>query len=432
MFAGERLSEEETHADRMAALTRLLTALHSQAETAKTNEYGPPADPHLLLDIDSPLPADLTARLVTDPIGWFERERHLLLAGIRQAAQAGFTELCWRIAMNAEPFFELHVYLDEWHEIQEIALAAARRAGDERGQAEMLCVRGALAQTEQRFDDARRDFEAALTLFEHIGSMVQVARSRRNLAFLERMNGRLDQAVRHLEQALPTFVGIGDQISAAHTLDNLAAIRAECGDIDDAKILLAEALVRGKSGGSRRIISQILHRMGQVHLQAEEFAMAAGAFEEALTLVEEIGDTVGESFARHGLGIAHLRRGRLDDADRMLRQALASAEDAHHRLAEAHALAGLGELAVTTARPAEAAGQLRRAVTLFRQMRAPLFEAHTLIMLIEVLRTLSDAGASDRALSRVQVLAGEVDARAGRTLRDRLAAIAEGSSPVPK
>lgn len=424
VYAHERLAAEEPPAERSAALARVLDALHRLTETARTREYGPPAGPHLRPGSDSPLPAELVERLVADPIGWFERERHVLLAGIRQAAQAGFVELCWRTAMNAEPFFELHVYLDDWREIQEIALEAARRAGDERGQAEMLCVRGTLAQTEQHFGEARRDFEAALTLFEKTGNVVQIARSRRNLAFLERMNGQLDAAATHLEQALAIFTDIGDQISAAHTLDNLAAIRSECGDIDDAKIMLAEALVRGKSGGSRRIISQILHRMGRVHLQAEEFALAAGAFEEALTLVEEIGDTVGESFALHGLGIAHLRRGRLREAGDLLRRALAVAETARHRLAEAHALAGLGELAVTANEPGDAIGRLRKAVTLFRQMRAPLFEAQTLTMLSEVLVALGDASAAERALSRVHELADTVDERAGQRLRDNLSSAA--------
>ncbi|WP_344920015.1 AfsR/SARP family transcriptional regulator [Streptosporangium oxazolinicum] len=434
VYARERLAEEEPPAERTAALARVLRSLHCLTQAARNREYGPPTGPHPLPEITSPLPAELVERLVAEPIAWFERERPVLLAGIRQAAQAGFAELCWRMAMNAEAFFELRVYLDDWRETNEIALEAARNGGDERGQAEMLCVRGALAQTEQRFDDARRDYLAALPLFERTGDVLQVARSRRNLAFLERMNGELEAAAGHLKQALAIFVEIGDQISAAHTLDNLAAIRAECGDIDDAKIMLAEALVRGKSGGSRRVISQVLHRMGRVHLQAEEFALAAGAFEEALTLVEEMGDGIGESFALHGLGIAQLRRGKPAEAESLLRRALTTAESSQHRLAEAHALSGLGELAIATEQSGDAVGRLRKAVTLFRQVRVPLSEAQTLIMLSEVLQALGDDSAADRALARVHELADEVDDWAGRSLRKHLESIggyARPASAVP-
>ncbi|MGW4798736.1 tetratricopeptide repeat protein, partial [Nonomuraea sp. NPDC004297] len=419
---------EETHADRMAALTRLLNALHALSEAARVREFGPTGGPATLPRIDAELPADLVGRLVADPIAWFDRERPVVMAGIRQAVQAGRAELCWRIAMNAEPFFELRVYLDEWREIQEIALAAARQAGDERGQAEMLCVRGALAQTEQRFGDARRDFEGALSLFEKTADVFQMAKVRRDLAFLERMNGQLDEAAMHLEQALAIFVELGDQILAAHTLDNLAAIRAECGDIDDAKIMLAEALVRGKSGGSRRAVSQILHRMGRVHLQAEEFALAAGAFEEALTIVEGTGDSVGEAFALHGLGIAQLRRGKIAEAEPLLQRAYAKAQSARNRLAEAHSVAGLGELAITMNRPDDAAGRLYQAVVLFQQMRVPLREAHALMMLTGVQRALGEEDAAKRGLARVQELADEVDERAARTLRAHLELLATSRS----
>lgn len=424
VYARERLAAEEPPEERTAALTRVLSSLQCLTQAARDREYGAPARRNPLPEIASPLPAELVERLVADPIAWFERERLVVLAGIRQAAQAGFAELCWRTVMNAEAFFELRVYLDDWREAQEIALEAARKAGDERGQAEMLCVRGALAQTEQRFADARRDFEDAATLFRKTDDVLQVARSMRNLAYLERMNGQLEKAMSHLEQALAIFVDLGDQISAAHTLDNLAAIRSECGDIDNAKLMLAEALVRGKSGGSRRVISQVLHRMGRVHLQAGEFAMASGAFEESLTIVEQIGDTIGESFALHGLGIAQLRRGKHDEAATLLERSLTAADTSRNRLAEAHALAGLGELSIARGQPGDAIGRLRRAVTLYRQMRVPLFEAHTLIMMSEVLRQLGDVDGSDAALGRVQELVELVDGPARRSLRDHLDGVA--------
>ncbi|XVQ84262.1 BTAD domain-containing putative transcriptional regulator [Microbispora siamensis] len=429
VYARERLAEEEPPSERAAALSRVLRSLHRLIQAARDREYGRPAGPHLLPEIDSPLPAELVERLVDEPITWFERERSVLLAGIRQAAQAGFTDLCWGMAMNAEAFFELRVYLDDWRESTEIALEAARKGGDECGQAEMLCVRGALAQTEQRFDDARRDFESALALFRKTGSVLQVARSLRNLAFLQRMNGRFEAASGHLRQALAIFTEIGDQISAAHTLVNLAAIHGECGDLGDVKIMLADALSCGKSGGSRRVISQVLHRMGRVHLREEEFTSAAAAFTEALALAEEIGDATGQSFALHGLGIAELRRGKPGDAGRLLRRALTMAQTSQYRLAEAHALTGLGELAMRAGRLCDAVGRLRKAVALFRQMRVPISEAHSLIMLSEGLRALGDGVAAAQALSRVREIIDEVDDWAGRALRNHLKAIGEHTRP---
>ncbi|WP_344486756.1 AfsR/SARP family transcriptional regulator [Nonomuraea monospora] len=430
VYARERLAAEEDPAERTAALSRVLNALHCLLKAAHDREYGASDQTREKVGIDSWLPEALVDRLVSNPIGWFERERHLLVSGIRQAAQAGLIELCWRMASNAEPFFELRGYLDDWRESHEIALDAARQGRDERGQAEMLIVRASLAQTEQRFDDARRDFEAALTIFERIGDVPLVARSTRNLAFLKRIDGQLHEAMHHLEQALIIFTDIGDQLEAAITLQNLAAIRAECGDIDEAKILLAEALVRGRDGGSRRIVSQVLHRMGRIHLQANEFGLAAGAFEESLTIVQEIGDTTGEAYALHGLGVANVRRGRLADADTLLDKALALARRSRHKLVEAHALAGLGELAVAADRPRDGVEHLRKAALLYRQTRIPLLEARTLIKLSDALWSIGDTTASDRAVTRVMELVEHVDERTGKLVLDHLASVSHRAGPA--
>ncbi|HEX4814644.1 MAG TPA: BTAD domain-containing putative transcriptional regulator [Nonomuraea sp.] len=431
VYARERLAAEEAPAERTAALERVVTSMLRLTEAARIREYGPLASPHTISEVSSPLPADLVERLVDEPIAWFERERPILLAGIRQAAQAGFAELCWRLAMNAESFFELRVYLDDWREAQEVAFEAARASGHQLGQAAMLCMRGSLAQTEQRFDDAWCDYEAALRLFEQTGDLLQIARAMRNLAFLDRMRGRLDEAMTYLERAQAIFTEIGEQVAAAHTLDNIAAILSDCGDLDKARVLLAEALVRANSSGSRRTTSQILHRMGTVHLQAGAFALAAGSFEESLTIVHEIGDSIGESFGLQGLGVARLRQGRLPEADPLLREALTKARNSRHRLAEAHALAGLGELAIAAAKPEEAAGSLREAVNLFREMRMPLFEARTLITLSRIMRERNDDPGADTALSRVLELADRVDDRTARTLREQLSEVHRSRRRAP-
>ncbi|WP_084772442.1 AfsR/SARP family transcriptional regulator [Nonomuraea candida] len=433
VYARERLAAEETPAMRADALARVLRALLHLTMAARRQEYGPSPASNPQAEIDSPLPDELVERLVAKPIAWFERERHVLLAGIRQAAQAGFVELCWRLAMNAEAFFELRVYLDDWRETHEIALEAARAGEDKRGQAEMLYARGSLSLIEQRFDDAARDFESALALFREIGDELQTARTTRDIAVLERMNGQMDRAMERLEQALKIFSDIGDQIAAAHTLHNLAQIRVDCDDIDGAKMLLTEALVRSRSGGNRRVTAQVLHRMGHVHLRAREVAIAAGTFEESLAVVQEIGDTIGEAFALHGFGVARLRQGRLAEAEPLLRDALTRAKRSRHRLAEAHALSGLGELWVAAGKASEAADCLHKAATLFRQMRIPLLEAQTLLMLCEVV----DEDAAAMARSRVRELLDQVGHQAGESLREHLAAsagppVATAAAPAPR
>ncbi len=420
VFARERLAAEEPVAERKAALSRVLGSLLSLTDAARSREFGSDVLARMESVIPRPLPEKLVEQLVAEPMAWFERERHLLVSGIRQAAQAGFVELCWRLAANAAMFFESRVYLDDWRETHELALEAARQAGDRRGQAEMLYTIGSLSFSEQRFDDARRELDAAVRLFEEVGDELRIALAIRSIAVLERINGRFAEAVANYEKALQVFHTAGDHVSAAHTLHSLAQVRLDCDDLDSAKSLLSEALTRSKAGGDRRVTAQVLHRMGQAHLQAGEFGLSAGAFEESLTVVRDIGDSIGEAFALHGLGVARLRQGRITEAGETLREALRLATSSRHRLAEARVMSGLGEIAIANGENDQAAAHLRRAASLFRGMQMPLLEAQTLIMLSDALYATGDYDEADDAMTRTLDLADRIDPRAGRQVRDRL------------
>ena len=101
VFARERLAAEEPAAEREAALERALGALLYLAEQAHRRQYG---GDYIVLHSDArrwPLPTGLAEQLVSDPLSWYDRERAVLVAGVRQAAQAGFTDLCWSLALTA-------------------------------------------------------------------------------------------------------------------------------------------------------------------------------------------------------------------------------------------------------------------------------------------------------------------------------------------
>ncbi len=72
--------------------------------------------------------------------------------GVRQAAQQGFTDLCWSLAFSAADVFEIRAYLDDWRQTHEIALTATRKAGHVRGQAAMLYAIGSLQAEQRQFD----------------------------------------------------------------------------------------------------------------------------------------------------------------------------------------------------------------------------------------------------------------------------------------
>lgn len=421
VFARERLAAEEAVADRNAALERVLGGLLFLTAEAHRREYG---GDYVQVHSDAPrwpLPGRLVERLVMAPLHWYERERLTLVAGIRQAAQAGFVELCWDLALSAVTLFESRIYFDDWRETHQVALAAARRAGDRRGQAAMLYSIGSLYIAEQRFGDARRDFEAAAELFREAGDDPGVALVIRNIAFLDRMSGRLDDATERYERALAIFRRTGDQVASAYVLHSMAQIRLDCEDLDEAKRLLGEALELSRVGGSRRVEAQVLHRLGETHLRSGEPSLAVEAFDRTLTTVRDIGDPTGEVYALHGLGVAQLRRGEFAEADLTLRRALELASTVGERLAEARVVLGFGELALASGLIEEAVGRLHQALGLFRKIDAPLYEVRVLVMLSEAYGVAGEAEAARSASEEALKLVGTMPPTIAGRVRAQLA-----------
>ncbi|WP_345633090.1 AfsR/SARP family transcriptional regulator [Rugosimonospora acidiphila] len=383
IFARERLVEEEPVGNRNEALGRVLGGLLFLSSEAHQRIYGGG-----FLQLKSPAvrwtqPNNIVERIIAPPLPWFERERATILAGVRQAAQAGFVDLCWDLAITAVTLFELRFYLNDWRETHEIALAAVRRSGNRLGQAAVLYSIGALSMTEQRFADARRELESAIVLFRVVDNVQGVALSVRNLAFLDRMSGDFVEASRRYEQALKVFREQGDMVAAAYALHNLAQVRMECGSPEEAKRLLEEALDLSQRCGSRRVEAQVLHRIGSLHLQGGEAGEAAHVFDQALSAARDIGDTVGEAYALHGLGMAQLGAGAFEAASAALEKALDVATIAGEQLVEARVSLGLGELALAQNAPARAVGHLRRALDLFRRIRLPALEARAQALLAD-------------------------------------------------
>ena len=404
VFARERLAAEEPGAEQKAALERALGALLYLAEQADRRYYG---GDYFQLQSDAPrwpLPGRLAEELVSDPLSWYDRERAALVAGVRQAAQAGLVELCWSLAHRAETLFEARAYFDDWRETADIALAAARKAQHVRGQAAMLYCRGTLHSEQLQLDPARRDLNAAAQLFKDAGDDQGTALVTRNIARIDRLSGQLDDATRRYEQALALFRRTGNHLATATVLYGLAQVKLELNDLHAATGLLADALRLAQAARCGRIEAQVLHQMGKAYLLAGELARAGDTFELALTTVRDLADPIGEAHVLQGLGVAKARQGEFGQARTALQHAMQLACTAGERLAEAQALLGLSELALTSGDPREAVVLGRQASGAFREMGTPLHEARALTLLSEAHTALGDSAAADEASAQAAAL----------------------------
>ena len=404
MFARERLAADEPAAERRAALERVLSALLYLAEEAHRSYYGGDFAWLRSEALRWPLPAAISEEPVRDPLSWYDRERATLVCGVRQAAQAGFIELCWSLASSAEPFFESRVYLDDWRETHEIALEATRRGHNLRGEAAMLYHMGSLHITQLELDQALQELTSAARLFEEAHDMQGVALATFHIAAVDRLCGRLDDAAGRYELALASFREMGDHIGAAYVMHGLAQVKLEEDKLGEATELLSEAWRLCQEARHARLEAQVLHRLGEVRLRTGDPAGAAEIFKQAMAITRDIGDVIGEAYALQGLGVAQTRQGEFDQAGNTLARALHLARTVGERMAQARTLLGLGELALARHDPEEAVSIGHQAAIVFHGLNAPLYEARALTLLGEAHAILGDMDAAQSATDEAAAL----------------------------
>ncbi|KAA9373792.1 SARP family transcriptional regulator [Microbispora cellulosiformans] len=417
VFARERLAAEEPIAERSAALGRMLGGLLTLVDAARRKEL----EDRLLIPPPAwSLPEALVDRLVEHPLAWFERERSILVSGIRQAAQAGLTEVCWGLALGAATFFLSRFYLDDWREAQQLAMAAVQQAGDTAGQATMLYVNGALASNERRFDDARRDYLAAIQLFTELDDQRSLATALANLGYLHLVTGQLDAAAERCRQALDLSRRHGTPSNTSNVLCHLAQIRLLFSDPEGAEALLSDAMeLAGGVSGRQKAYIQV--RLGYTYLELGRSAEALRIVEAALAVYQKIGDPMGESYALICTGLAKLRLGARAEASGTLRHALLLATTTDDRLSRGRVLAALAELALAEGDSAGAVTAAEQALDLFATLGVPLDEVNALKLLRDAHRVRGDDASAVEAVARILAIAAKLGPEVAERLRVVLA-----------
>jgi DNA-binding SARP family transcriptional activator/tetratricopeptide (TPR) repeat protein len=404
VYARERLAAEEPPGEQNAALERMLGAL---LYLAKEADHRYSSADFALMHSDAtlwPVPRPLAEQLVSDPMAWYERERAALICGVRQAAQAGFADLCWDLAFNAAALFEIRAYFDDWRETHEIALHAARQAGNVRGQATIRYALGALDLREGQLELAREQLTTAVRLFQDVGDDRGIAKAAAQLSVVDRISGRFDDAARHGQQALPILRGLADMVQVAPLIRNLAQVKMELGELDDAEELLAEALRLAQAARIGHVEASILNQLGMTHLLAGELTRAIGILDLALAKARDVDVTGTEAHILTSIGIAKTRLGEFAEARLALRDALELAGTAGERLIEALALRELGELALASGDPAQAVTLAEQAARASREQGARPEQARALSLLADAHTVLGDNAAAAAASAQAAAL----------------------------
>jgi class 3 adenylate cyclase/tetratricopeptide (TPR) repeat protein len=202
-------------------------------------------------------------------------------------------------------------------EASEEALAEAgatfARVGDERGEAEVLRLRGFGALLRLDFDSATELLEGAALRFEALGDRRGAAWAEQNLAWCAFYLGRAEEAERRLRAAADSFDELGDTAGKGWALGLLAWTRFQQGHSLEAEAMAEGIIDDVRQRGDRWALGMMLVLIGSVRLWTGRAQSAIPCLEEAHDTLTAIADEFGRLQAGAVLGRARIATGRIDE-----------------------------------------------------------------------------------------------------------------------
>ncbi|NUP83428.1 MAG: tetratricopeptide repeat protein [Nonomuraea sp.] len=270
----------------------------------------------------------VATRDIRESVEWLDAERPFLVSLVADLHAAGLDEPCWRLGHLLGPYLERHRFLDDWRAVSERALASARRAGDERGEALILLDQGDLHLAERDWDLAHERLRLACGMFERQGRSRDVNHTRRRLGRVHLERGRLEEA----EKALLTCLeAAGNQRDAADAERVLGAVLRRAGRLDEAADHLLAAVEHLTELGDRHRQADTLLDLAAVRLAQAAKPEARAAAERARGIAVRLGDRLLDAQALLTLARVAWAEGAAERSRELARAALEVFEETGDR-----------------------------------------------------------------------------------------------------
>jgi tetratricopeptide (TPR) repeat protein len=309
---------------------------------------------------------------------WLETERPNLHAAADYAAATGRHGLAIQIPAAIRGFLLAHGHVDQSQTLHQIALAAARQAEDQAGQAIALSELGLLASRIGDFPAAAARLTEAAALFGGLHDRPGQASALAQLGFAQTLTGDYPAATASLQHALALARSASAHLAEAEALTNLGVVQQLTGDHTAATASLQQALALARTAGDRLAEADVLNSLGVVQEETGDYPGAAASQQRALEIARRLDDRPSQAYALNDLGIVQQLTGDYPAAAASHQQALELFRDHGNRLGEAEALNRLGELSSRTSATAQARQRHAQALAIARDISVPAEEARAL------------------------------------------------------
>jgi DNA-binding SARP family transcriptional activator len=326
-YAAEQARASDDQRARAAAVGRLLDyCLHTACAAARL------IDPFFAPVAPGPPPEGIPGGLTTaeEALAWFTAEHATLLAAVPLAAEAGLAGHAWRLAWALSTYLLRRGCWDDQARVSRAALDAARRAGDQAGEAHARLML-ALGYARSGRRDAAPDLRAALELLETAGghhSSQVIAHS--TLIWLAEQQERYTDMLDHAICALELSRAAGDRTLEIMSLNDVGYSHARLGNYRQATIFCGQALAGSRDAGQLNWESAAWDSLGYIHHQLGDYQRAVTCYERSLDLCREMADRFNEAGTLDRLGDVHHRAGDASAARWAWTQALRTLDELGH------------------------------------------------------------------------------------------------------
>lgn len=333
LYAAEQANLVHSDTERLVVTWRLLDHYLHTGYTAALL-LRPFRDP---ITVDPPsqgtAPEDITEYV--EALSWFDTERQVLMAVLDSGVAARLNTHVWNISWTLYDYLHYRGY---WHEqvaVNNIALDAARRLGDQALEAKShyyLACRAA-AHLGQ-YDVAQTHHLCALELFELLGDLTWQANVHLGLAVLFEAQGRYAPALKHCRLALELYTATDNDARQATALNMIGWTLIQLGDYEQALTHCQQALALSRKLGDRANEAETLDSLGYAHHRLGRHGDSIACYQQALDLFQEIGHRYSESDTLTKLGDTHYSADDIASACAVWTKALGILDDLEHRDAE--------------------------------------------------------------------------------------------------
>ena len=278
---------------------------------------------------------DLAEANTAESLGDFRRMETADERAIKKAAVTGDSLVIAKAKKDQCWAFE---HLGAFNKVQGLVEEAKQlfvAAHDQVGYANVLTVGGIALEDEGDYLGAKKDYEAALAIYQSTGG----------------------------------------KVSAASAYDNIADILFFTGDLHGAQQTYEKALAIYHELSFPGGVALVEAGLGEVYLAAGKHADAKKMFVDSIAICRQIGDRNKEAAALSGLGRTLRMEGDADGARRAEEEARNAFAEIGDRAQEGEAALALADLSLDRQRSAEAMASARRSAAVFEQIKTVRDEA---------------------------------------------------------